>query len=155
MDALKTRVQALTTSSADAPKLTAVLQKSQSSDDPDDVVGAAIQLPRGASASVAEMLEGFEVEAEPAETRQSETTAPDFELLEQPLADENAEDVEPTKKFLPPTEAQVTTDAADLILTDTSLAEHIDTRNCHARLPGGSLRGAVQRSWRLSMAYHR
>jgi len=132
IDALNVMVQASSINSADATKLTALVQNSQNSDDAEDIIAAgapAATVYKSHSGSIVETLEDLKSKAESqlAEARQTEATASrNFQMLQQSLEDEmkfNAQDLEASKSALTETQGQLTTDTADLKMTKDALAE--------------------------------
>merc|ERR1719284_829161 len=134
-------VQASSINSADATKLTALVQNSQNSDDTDDIdeAGAlAASVYKSHSGSIVETLEDLKSKAESqfAEARQTETTAShNFQMLQQSLEDDlkfNAQDLEAAKRSLGETQGQLTTDTADLKMTEDALTEDT-TQDCQSK----------------------
>ena len=132
LEALSVMVQASSINSADATKLTALVHNSQNSDDTDDIDAAgapAASVYKSHSGSIVETLEDSisKAESQLAEARQTETTAShNFQMLQQSLEDDlkfNAQDLEAAKRSLGETQGQLTTDTADLKMTEDALAE--------------------------------
>ena len=120
-------VQASSINSADGTTL-----NSQNSDDTDDIDAAgapAASVYKSHSGSIVETLEDLKSKAESqfAEARQTETTAShNFQMLQQSLEDDlkfNAQDLEAAKRSLGETQGQLTTDTADLKMTEDALTE--------------------------------
>ena len=127
LEALSVMVQASSINSADGTTL-----KSQNSDDTDDFDAAgapAASVYKSHSGSIVETLEDLKSKAESqlAEARQTETTAShNFQTLQQSLEDDlkfNAQDLEAAKRSLGETQGQLTTDTADLKMTEDALTE--------------------------------
>ena len=118
--------------SADATKLTALVQNSQISDDAEDIIAAgapAATVYKNHSGSIVETLEDLKSKAESqlVEARQTEATASrNFQMLQQSLEDEmkfNAQDLEASKSALTETQGQLTTDSADLKMTKETVQQ--------------------------------
>merc|ERR1712136_383966 len=123
------------------------VQNSQNSDDADDIVAAgapAATVYKNHSGSIVETLEDLKSKAESqlAEIRQTEATASrNFQMLQQSLEDEmkfNAQDLEASKHSLGEVQGQLTTDTADLKMTEEALAEDTaaledTTQDCQAK----------------------
>jgi len=147
IEALSVMVQASSINSADATKLTALVQNSQNSNDEDDIDAAgapAATVYKSHSGSIVETLEDLKAKAEAqlAEARQTEATAShNFQMLQQSLEDEmkfNAQDLEAAKHSLGEVQGQLTTDTADLKMTEDALAEDTaaledTTQDCQAK----------------------
>ena len=126
LEALSVVVQASSINSADATKLTALVQNSQNSGDTDDIDASVY---KSHSRSIVETWEDLKSKAESqlAEARQTETTAShNFQMLQQSLEHDlkfNAQDLEAAKRSLGETQGQLITDTADLKMTEDALAE--------------------------------
>ena len=132
LEALSVMMQASSMNSADATKLTALVQNTQNSGATDDIDAAgapAASVYKSRSGSSVETLEDFKSKAESqlAEARQTETTAShNFQMLQQSLEDDlkfDAQDLEAAKRSLGETQGQLTTDTADLKMTEDALTE--------------------------------
>ena len=127
-------MQASSINSAEAIKLTALMQKSQNSGETDDidVLERSCSVMVNKSHTVDQFLETSEdlkskAESQLAEARQTETTAShNFQMLQQSLEDDlkfNAQDLEAAKRSLGETQGQLTTDTADLNMMEDALTE--------------------------------
>ena len=144
LEALSVMVQASSINSVDATKLTALVQNTNS-DDTDDIdaaIAPAASVHKSHSESIVETWEDLKSKAESqlAEARQTETTAShNFQMLQQSLEDDlkfNAQDLEAAKRFLGETQGQLTTDTADLKMTEDALTEDTAAlEDYNARLP--------------------
>ena len=131
LEALSVMVQASSINSADGTTLTALVQNSQNSDETDDIDAAgafAASVYKSHSRSIVETLDKkSKAESQFAEARQTETTAShNLQMLQQSLEDDlkfNAQDLEAAKRSLGETQGQLTTDTADLKMTEDALAE--------------------------------
>ena len=153
IDALNVMVQASSINSADATKLTALVQNSQNSDDAEDIIAAgapAATVYKSHSGSIVETLEDLKSKAESqlAEARQTEATASrNFQMLQQSLEDEmkfNAQDLEASKSALTETQGQLTTDTADLKMTKDALAEDTAALETPSKIARPKLRNSRQ-----------
>jgi len=129
-DALKIMVDASALNSADASKLTALVQSSDSSDDPDaGAPDAAVY--KSQSGNIVETLEGLQQQAEDqlAEARKKETSAKhNFEMLKQSLEDAIKfanSDMADAKKGLAAAGEKKASAEGDLDVTSKALAEDI------------------------------
>jgi len=134
VQALEVMVQATSLSTADAGKLTALLQNSQESEDGDESFGApAAAVYKGKSGGIVETMQDLydKAEAQLAEARQTETKAVQaYQMLAGSLKDEIKyanQDLDKAKKSLGASaEAQATAEG-DLSVTSADLAE--DTKS--------------------------
>merc|ERR1719359_2269088 len=134
VQALEVMVQATSLSTADASKLTALLQNSQESEDGDESFGApAAAVYKGKSGGIVETMQDLydKAEAQLAEARQTETKAVQaYQMLAGSLKDEIKyanQDLDKAKKSLGASaEAQATAEG-DLSVTSADLAE--DTKS--------------------------
>jgi chromosome segregation ATPase len=136
-DALNVMVQASVFSSADASRLTALVQSQQesSNDDTDEGPGApAAAVYEGHSDGIIGTLEGLTEKAESQldKARKTETTSlHNFELLKQSLTDEMkfaGNDMDKAKKDLAESQEKKAVAEGDLDVTSKDLAEDIQTK---------------------------
>merc|ERR1719174_3319316 len=134
--ALSVMVQASMLTSADASRLTALVQTTQESDDSDSESGApAAAVYEGHSDGIIGTLEGLTEKAEGQldKARKAErTAAQNYEMLKQSLTDEmkfaNA-DMDKAKKGLAESQEKKATAEGDLEVTEKDLAEDIKTKS--------------------------
>jgi len=133
--ALSALVQASVFSSADANRLTALVQSSQQSEDEDDDAGApAAAVYEGHSDGIIETLEDLEEKASKqlADARQKEQTAlHNFEMLKQSLTDSvkfGQKDMSEAKKSLAQSGETKAAAESDLSVTTKDLNEDVETQ---------------------------
>lgn len=136
-DALKVMVQASVLSSADASKLTALVQSEQDSSNSDsdlDVGAPAAAVYEGHSDGIIGTLESLteKAEAQLDKARKTETTSlHNYEMLKQSLSDEikfAEKDMAAAKKNLAESQEKKATAEGDLDVTSKDLAEDISTK---------------------------
>merc|ERR1719199_99942 len=134
-DALSAMVQASALSSADASRLTALVQTEQDSGDDDANFGApAAAVYEGHSDGIIGTLEGLTEKAEGQldKARKTESTAAqNYEMLKQSLTDEIKfanKDMDKAKKGLAESQEKKATAEGDLEVTSKDLAEDIKTK---------------------------
>jgi len=132
-DALSVMVQASVFSSADASRLTALVQTEQN--DSDDEMGApAAQVYKGHSDGIIGTLEGLTEKAEGQldKARKTETTAAqNYQMLKQSLTDEIKfanKDMDKAKKDLAESQEKKATATGDLEVTTKDLNEDLNTK---------------------------
>merc|ERR1719316_764921 len=132
-DALSVMVQASVMSSADATRLTAMVQTEQN--DSDDEMGSpAAQVYKGHSDGIIGTLEGLTEKAEGQldKARKTETTAAqNYQMLKQSLTDEIKfanQDMDKAKKGLSESQEKKAVAEGDLDVTSKDLAEDIQTK---------------------------
>jgi hypothetical protein len=137
-DALKVMVQASMLSSADASKLTALIQSEQDSSNGDsdlDVGAPAAAVYEGHSDGIIGTLESLteKAEAQLEKARKTETTSlHNYEMLKQSLTDEiefAEKDMSAAKKGLAESQEAKATAEGDLDVTSKDLAEDISTKS--------------------------
>jgi uncharacterized coiled-coil DUF342 family protein len=132
-EALGVMVQAAALSSADASRLTAMVQTQQESDDSDTGAPAA-SVYEGHSDGIIGTLEGLTEKAEGQldKARKAETTSlQNFEMLKQSLEDEikfAEKDMDKAKKDLAESQEKKATAEGDLAVTSKDLAEDISVK---------------------------
>merc|ERR1711937_1064543 len=134
-DALAVMVQASVLSSADASRLTALVQTSQESADSDaDMAAPAASVYEGHSDGIIGTLEGLTEKAEGQldKARKAETTAiQNYQMLKQSLTDEIRfanKDMDKAKKNLAASQEGKATAEGDLDATSKDLAEDINSK---------------------------
>merc|ERR1719506_140870 len=133
-DALNVMVQASVLSSADASRLTALVQTQQGSDD-SDMGAPAAQVYEGHSDGIIGTLEGLTEKAEGQldKARKTETSSlQNFQMLKQSLTDEIKfanKDMDKAKKGLAESQENKATAEGDLDSTSKDLAEDIKTKS--------------------------
>jgi len=144
-DALGAMVQASVFSTADASRLTALVQSSQQSDDDDSETGApAAAVYEGQSGGIVDTLQGLldKAETQLADSRNAESTAMhNFEMLEQSLKDQlkfAEKDMAASKKNSAASQEKQSVAEGDLEVTAKDLAEDQKTlsglhQNCLTR----------------------
>jgi hypothetical protein len=135
-DALNVMVQASVMSSADASRLTALVQTQTDSDDSDAEPGApAAAVYEGHSEGIIGTLEGLTEKAESQldKARKTETTSlQNFEMLKQSLTDAMefaSKDMDKAKKALAASQEKKAVAEGDLDVTSKDLAEDIKTKS--------------------------
>merc|ERR1719335_1422582 len=135
-DALSVMVQASVLSSADASRLTALVQTSQQDQDSDSELGApAASVYEGHSDGIIGTLEGLTEKAEGQldKARKTESTSlQNFQMLKQSLTDEIEfanKDMDKAKKNLAESKEKKATAEGDLDVTSKDLAEDIKTKS--------------------------
>merc|ERR1719408_73458 len=130
--ALAVMVQATSLSTADATKLTALLQSSQESEDGSDSLGApAAQVYKNKSGGIIETMQDLyeKAEAQLEEARKTETkNVQAYEMLKQSLTDEIKyanKDLDKAKKNLAASAERKAAAEGDLEVTSKDLAEDI------------------------------
>merc|ERR1719456_1176455 len=125
-------VEATSLSSADASRLTALLQDSQESEDGSDALGApAGAVYKGKSGGIIETMQDLfeKAEAQLEEARKTETkSVQDYEMLAQSLKDEikyGTKDMDKAKKSLGASEEAKATAEGDLAVTTKDLDEDV------------------------------
>merc|ERR1719284_2259373 len=132
-DALSVMVQASVLSSADASRLTALVQTEQS-DSGDEMGAPAAQVYEGHSDGIIGTLEGLteKAEAQLDKARKTETTAAqNYQMLKQSLTDEIKfanKDMDKAKKGLAESQEKKATATGDLEVTTKDLNEDIATK---------------------------
>merc|ERR1719502_344840 len=133
--ALSVMVQASVFSSADASRLTALVQTQQSDSDDEEELGApAAQVYKGHSDGIIGTLEGLTEKAEGQldKARKTESTAKqNYEMLKQSLTDEMKfanRDMDKAKKGLAESQEKKATAEGDLDVTSKDLAEDVNTK---------------------------
>merc|ERR1719502_1221393 len=133
--ALSVMVQASAFSSADASRLTALVQTQQTDSDSDEELGApAAQVYKGQSGGIIGTLEGLTEKAEGQldKARKTETTAAqNYQMLKQSLTDEIKfanKDMDKAKKDLAESQEKKATATGDLEVTTKDLNEDIATK---------------------------
>jgi len=134
-DALAVMVQASVLSSADASRLTALVQSSQESTDSDSDMGApAAAVYEGHSDGIIGTLEGLTEKAEGQlnKARKEETTAiQNYQMLKQSLSDEISyaeKDMAKAKKSMSASAEKKSAAEGDLDVTSKDLAEDVNTK---------------------------
>merc|ERR1719456_1069461 len=133
-DALSVMVQASVLSSADASRLTALVQTQQSDSD-SDLGAPAAKVYEGHSDGIIGTLEGLTEKAEGQldKARKEETTAlQNYQMLKQSLTDEIKfanKDMDKAKKGLAESQEKKATAEGDLEVTSKDLAEDIKTKS--------------------------
>jgi len=134
-EALSIMVQASAFSSADASRLTALVQTQQSDSDSDDQMGApAAQVYKGHSDGIIGTLEGLSEKAEGQldKARKTESTAEqNFQMLKQSLTDEIKfanKDMDKAKKDMAASQEKKAAASGDLEVTTKDLEEDIKTK---------------------------
>merc|ERR1719198_410499 len=135
-EALNVMVQASVLSSADASRLTALVQTQQESDDSDEVSGApAASVYEGHSDGIIGTLEGLTEKAEGQLDKARKTEASslqNFQMLKQSLTDEiefAEKDMDKAKKSLAESTEKKATAEGDLDVTSKDLAEDIKVKS--------------------------
>merc|ERR1719181_1161706 len=130
--ALAVMVEATSLSSADATKLTALLQQSQESEDGSDSLGApAAQVYKNKSGGIIETMQELydKAEAQLEEVRKTETkNVQAYEMLKQSLTDEIKyanQDLDKAKKNLAASAERKAAAEGDLDVTTKDLAEDV------------------------------
>merc|ERR1719408_547754 len=134
--ALAVMVEATSLSSADATKLTALLQSSQESEDGSDSLGApAAQVYKNKSGGIIETMQDLydKAEAQLEEVRKTETkNLQAYQMLKQSLTDEIKyanKDLDKAKKNLAASAERKAAAEGDLEVTSKDLAEDIATKS--------------------------
>merc|ERR1719390_59290 len=134
-EALSVMVQASALSSADASRLTALVQTQQSDSDSDEEVGApAASVYKGHSDGIIGTLEGLTEKAEGQldRARKTESTAAqNYQMLKQSLTDEIKfanKDMDKAKKGLAESQEKKATATGDLEVTTKDLNEDLNTK---------------------------
>merc|ERR1719335_639999 len=135
-DALSVMVQASVLSSADASRLTALVQTSQEDQDSDSELGApAAAVYEGHSDGIIGTLEGLTEKAEGQldKARKTETSSlQNYQMLKQSLTDEiefAEKDMDKAKKNLAESQEKKSVAEGDLDVTSKDLAEDIKTKS--------------------------